>query len=121
MVSRSILIVDDDPGVRQVLERVLRDEGFVVECAANGYQALDRIAAHPPDVVLLDLQMPVMSGWSVLRQLRRTCQQVPVVLMTAGYRAAGEAEQNDVAGFLAKPFDNLEQIVEAVERAAACS
>jgi CheY-like chemotaxis protein len=120
-MSRSILIVDDDPGIRQVLERVLEDEGFAVECATNGCQALDRIAAHPPDVVLLDLQMPVMSGWSVLRQLRRSSRRVPVVLMTAGYRAAGEAEQNDVAGYLAKPFDNLDQIVQAVERAATSS
>jgi CheY-like chemotaxis protein len=113
--------VDDDPAIRQVLVRVLESEGFTVECATNGYQALDRIAAHPPDVVLLDLQMPVMSGWTVLRQLRRSCWQVPVVLMTAGYRAAAEAEQNDVAGYLAKPFADLDQIVQAVERAAVRS
>ena len=98
--------------------QVLEEEGFAVSTARDGWQALDRIAAQHPDVVLLDLQMPMMSGWQVLEQLRAQDIAVPVVIMTAGYRAAEEAAKHRVAGYLAKPFD-LDELVAVVERVAA--
>jgi CheY-like chemotaxis protein len=114
-MPHQVLVVDDDPGIRQVIELVLRDEGFEVRTAANGRQALDRIAEHRPALVLLDLQMPVMTGWEVLTELRNANVTVPVVFMTAGYRAKTEAERHHADGYVAKPFD-LTEILDTVER-----
>ena len=117
-MSHSVLVVEDDAGIREVAAQVLQEEGLAVDTASNGWQALDRIAAQPPDVVLLDLQMPMLSGWGVLQQLRDQQLRVPVVIMTAGYRAAEEAARQHVAGFVAKPF-HLHDLVAEVERVAA--
>ena len=119
-MSHEILVVDDDPAVRQVIEAILTEEGFSVATAADGHQALDRIAQHRPVLVLLDLQMPMMSGWTVLQQLRDANVNIPVVFMTAGYRAKSEAEQHRAAGYLAKPFE-LRDLLGVVQRFATPS
>jgi DNA-binding response OmpR family regulator len=117
-MAHSVLVVEDDAGIREVAAQVLQEEGFAVDTASNGWQALDRITAHQPDVVLLDLQLPMLSGWGVLQQLRAHAIAVPVVIMTAGYRAAEEAARQHVDGFVAKPF-HLQDLVAEVERVAA--
>jgi DNA-binding response OmpR family regulator len=104
-VSEHILVVDDDPGIRQVVTLALQEAAYRVQEAANGEDALAQIAADPPALVLLDLQMPVMSGWQLLAQLSDHGLQVPVVVMTAGQRARTEAARLGAAGYLAKPFD----------------
>lgn len=116
-MSQHVLIVDDDPGIRDVVTAVLEDAGLMADTAANGREALDRIAAHRPVVVLLDLQMPIMSGWEVLARLREAGVTVPVVFMTAGYRARTEAERHGADGYVAKPFE-LTDLLAVVERFA---
>ncbi len=61
--TRTVLIVDDEPNIRGFLRMALEDEGFSVETAANGKEALDKVRRRPPDAVLLDLLMPVLDGW----------------------------------------------------------
>jgi CheY-like chemotaxis protein len=114
-MPHQVLVVDDDPGIRQLIEMVLQDEGFDVVTAANGKEALERINESRPALVLLDLQMPVMTGWEVLSQVREANIEVPVVFMTAGYRAKTEAERYNADGYVAKPFD-LTEIIDTVER-----
>jgi two-component system response regulator PrrA len=114
-MSQQILVVDDDPHIRSVILDVLADEGFVVASAADGRDALAQIAAAAPALVLLDLQMPVLSGWDVLRALRASQARVPVVLMSAGVRVREEAARLQAAGYLAKPFA-LDDLVAVVER-----
>src|SRR5438105_7661079 len=114
MVSQ-VLVVDDDAAIRNLITEVLVEEGFAVADAANGREALDRIAAHLPGLVLLDLQMPVMSGWEALMALQVAHVPVPVVLMSAGVRVQQEAERQHAAGYLAKPFV-LEELVAVVAR-----
>ena len=75
---RSVLVVDDDPSVRTLLEMVLEVEGFAVRCSPDGADALEQIAAQRPDVVLVDVMMPGVDGRALTRQLRedpgpRTC------------------------------------------------
>jgi two-component system response regulator RegX3 len=77
-----VLIVDDEPSYVEALEVGLRREGFVVEVAADGPQALERFHASRPDVVLLDLMLPGMSGVDVCRQIRQT-SNTPVIMVTA--------------------------------------
>lgn len=101
-----------------MLRLLLEDEGYRVATAANGRQALERIAEQRPKLILLDLQMPVMNGWELQEQLHRHQPDVPVVFMTAGLRAKAEAERHHAAGYLAKPFD-LDELLCLVSRFAS--
>ena len=112
----SVLVADDDEAIRQVIAEVLRDEGYDVVCAENGAQALQELHRAPhPDLVLLDLMMPVMSGWEVLEELQSDDElaRIPVVVMSA-MGAPG------VSGHLAKPID-LDRLLDTVNRLAAAS
>ena len=112
--TAQILVVDDDPDIRHVVEAILESEGYQVTTAINGRQAWEQITQQRPDVVLLDLQMPVMTGWELLDLLREQGVQVPIVVMTAGYRARAESERRGAAGHLAKPFE-LDDLLAVVE------
>jgi two-component system response regulator CpxR len=107
----SVLVVDDDEAIRQVISEVLRDEGYEVVCAENGLQALRELRKeHHPDLVLLDLMMPVMSGWEVLDELQSSDElsRIPVVVVSA-MTAPGVSEH------LAKPID-LDHLLATVGR-----
>jgi two-component system, OmpR family, response regulator MprA len=101
-----VLVVDDEPSVREALERVLRLDGFDVELAEDGMQAVRRMAVQAPDAVVLDVLMPRLDGLEVCRRLRDTGDRTPVLMLTArdavGDRVAGlEAGADD---YLVKPF-----------------
>lgn len=103
----NILIVEDDPDILSSLAEVIREEGFDVETAANGYQALARLEAHAPDLIFLDLMMPLMDGWKFLEIARQRfpSTQPPVVLLSAVHNLTEEARRLGVTAFLPKPFD----------------
>ncbi|MFV1962862.1 MAG: response regulator [Acidimicrobiia bacterium] len=109
--SRRILIVDDEPELRTMLGRYLRAEGFIVEESATGSEALDSVSVSPPDVVLLDVGLPDIDGFEVLRRIRID-SDVPVVMLTA------RAEEIDrVVGltvgaddYVSKPFSPRELV-----------
>jgi CheY-like chemotaxis protein len=82
-MAASVLIVDDDRDIREALAEILRDEGFTVREARDGAEALEKIADAAPDLVLLDLMMPVMDGWQVMAVLRERRHKLPVVVMSA--------------------------------------
>jgi DNA-binding response OmpR family regulator len=101
-----ILVVDDEPSVRQALERALRLEGFGVQTADGGRAALDAIAAQPPAAVVLDVTMPDLDGVSVVKRMRAGGVDVPVCILSArdevSDRVAGlQAGADD---YLVKPF-----------------
>src|SRR4051812_42246254 len=101
-----VLVVDDEPALRESLERVLVYEGFEVELAVDGYDALRAHAERAADAVLLDVLMPGIDGIEVCRRLREASDRTPVMMLTArhevGARVAGlEAGADD---YLAKPF-----------------
>ena len=104
--GKTVLVVDDDPDIRLMVSWALADEGFRVVEASNGRDALHAVRRDSPDAILLDLGMPVMDGWTFVRECRsaRVCEGVPIVIMSAGHRA-GEATKIGAADFLAKPFD----------------
>ena len=79
---RRILVVDDEPMVREVLVGYLKRDGYAVDEAQNGQEALDLAAAAKPDLIVLDVMLPEVDGFSVLRRLRQT-SSVPVILLTA--------------------------------------
>ena len=114
-MAQHILVVDDDPGIRDVVTMALNDEGFPVVTAANGCQALASIAAARPDLVFLDLNMPVMTGWEVLARLQAARADIPVVFMTAEAGGQAEATRCHADGYLGKPFD-LDDLLTLVTR-----
>jgi CheY-like chemotaxis protein len=93
-----ILIVDDDPDVREILVRALGDAGWSVRAAENGQVALDEIHKEPPSVVILDLMMPVMDGFEFLHELRAEegHHDLPVIVVTA--RELNEKERRTLSG-----------------------
>lgn len=101
-----ILIVDDEPSVRESLSRTLRFEGYDVDLAPDGAEALGQVRRDPPDAIILDMNMPVLGGLDTCRVLRADGNNVPILMLTA------QAEIEDrVAGldagaddYLAKPF-----------------
>ena len=110
-----ILVVDDDVDIRHTIRDILEIEGYNVATASNGREALARIAEHRPALVLLDLQMPVMTGWDLLSALREQGVNVPVVFMTAGYRAHVEVERHSADAALGKPFE-MDELLRLVAR-----
>jgi CheY-like chemotaxis protein len=106
--ERTVLVVDDDAEVRGFVAMVLRAAGYQVLTAADGAEALECIARQRPDLVLLDLAMPVMDGRQLLRTLRARRVNVPLVFMSAGYNARLEAERHGADGYLGKPFTRAE-------------
>jgi DNA-binding response OmpR family regulator len=125
--TRRILVVDDEPEIRTLLQRTLTAHGFEVDTAPDGEEALARVAARPPALVLLDAMLPRIHGFEVARRLRadpRT-REVPVVMMTAiyrGWRFAQDArEAYGAEDYIEKPFrlDDLVRRVEAVLEATA--
>jgi len=120
--SARVLVVDDDKGIREFVRTVLSDEGYDVAEATDGQQALDRVAQRRPDVILLDMRMPVMDGWEFARTYReRPGPHAPIVIVTAALDVAKDAKEIGADGFLAKPFqlDDLLQLVQQHSAPAA--
>jgi two-component system, OmpR family, response regulator MprA len=120
-MSAKILVIDDEERIRQFLQRGLTFEGYRVETAAEGPEALDKVRDNPPDLVLLDLMLPGMDGVEVCRRIR-SASDVPILMLTAK-----EAIEDRVAGldagaddYLVKPFsfDELLARVRALLRRA---
>ena len=113
--KRMVLVVDDDYDLREMMRDVLVDEGYAVETASNGQEALDCLRdGNSPEIVVLDLMMPVMDGWHFLDEIKRdpNFADIPVVVMSAsqeGLRGLGAKE------FLSKPL-NYHNLVATVER-----
>ena len=115
--SRSVLIIDDDVDVRETIAEVLQEEGWHVDLAADGREALGllREGSAWPDLILLDLMMPVMDGWQ-FRALQRqdpVLGRVPTVLLSADSNLSQKAAALGAADYLQKPveFDVLVQTV----------
>ncbi len=120
-MSNKILIVDDDPFNLDLLEQELTDKGYVIERANSGEEALKKVESFQPELILLDYMMPGMNGVEVLKEIRKTGNDVPVVMITAygTIERAVQAIKEGAFDFIPKPFepDHLALIVhKALER-----
>lgn len=104
-----ILVVDDSPDVLLLCRVHLEYEGYTVETAEDGMQALERIALHPPDLVILDIMMPQMDGWDVLAAIRENevTARIPVIMLTARGEGLDEIRgwREGASGYVTKPFN----------------
>ena len=119
LANRRILLVDDQPSIRGVLEVALTAAGADVWVAADGAGALRAIDEALPDLVLLDLAMPGMTGWDVLKALRASPRlaRIPVVLQSSAqdFASFDQARNQGVAAFLSKPY-RLNEVIETCRR-----
>jgi DNA-binding response OmpR family regulator len=122
MVSaKRVLLAEDEPNIVESLSFLLERAGFHVSVARDGREALDAALANPPDVLVLDVMLPELDGYEVLRKLRADgrCERLPVLMLTAkGQREDRETALDCGADlFMTKPFSNAE-ITAAVQRLA---
>src|SRR3954469_22296922 len=110
-----VLVVEDDPTLRRVIELVLDARGYVVDQARNGKAALDRMGELPPDVVVADLRMPLMDGYELLERMRAqpALEAIPLILLTGNLEPARPPLGADAV--ITKPFEPAD-LCAAIER-----
>ncbi len=113
-----ILVVDDDPDILEALSEILEAEGFEIRRARNGKEALERLEPDPPQLILLDLMMPVMDGWEFAQRMRQrpSVADIPLIVLSADRNVGSKALDIGAVGHLAKPFE-LNDLLEMVRRA----
>ncbi|MGO9968626.1 MAG: sigma-54-dependent transcriptional regulator [Bryobacteraceae bacterium] len=116
-----VLVVDDEPDIRESLEMLLSDAGYAVECAPNATEGLRRMESHGYDLVLLDLMMPDRSGMEVLEDVRAHDRETPIFMITAygSVEAAVKALKLGANDYFSKPWDNEKLIIEIDRMIAA--
>jgi CheY-like chemotaxis protein len=102
----TVLVVDDEFGIVDVLETILTDEGYRVVTACNGKQGLVRLSAEKPDVILLDFMMPILGGAEMLRAMAAdpACEGIPVIIISSLREDVIAERCKGYAAFLHKPF-----------------
>ncbi len=116
-VENVILLVEDDADLRQIVQWILEDEGFMVETVGDGKEALDRAVAKKPSLVLLDMALPIIDGYGVAAGLHQVYgDAVAIIVMTADGYAAEKARDIGALGYVSKPFD-LDTLVNTVRAA----
>ncbi len=115
MPAKKILVVDDEPDVRQLMEQFLTDKGFDVRVAENGRQGLAALDTFTPDVVLLDMHMPDLDGVETLKLLARRSPAPPVIMVTVNddVETTSRLLQLGAADYVPKPFD-LDYLEQAI-------
>ncbi len=115
-----VLAVDDEASIRKLVTVTLQNRGFVVDTACDGQEALDRIALDPPDIVVLDVMMPKMTGWEVRKRLRagEKTKDLPIVILSAvgEFEAQLQGMESESDDYITKPFSPqaLADLVEAM-------
>jgi len=117
--TKSILVVDDEDTIREVIRRYLERDGFAVREAADGYAALEAIQDGPPDLIVLDLMLPGVDGLSITQQIRER-HRIPIIMLTAKGETSDRIRGLDLGAddYMAKPFSPQELVsrVKAVLR-----
>jgi CheY-like chemotaxis protein len=120
----SVLIVDDDPGLRETLGRMVASVGYGVDCVADAHAAIASVGTRRPDIIITDIYMPAGDGFELLNWLRNHGMSIPVIAMSGSSSGTGEYDQLSVAQHLGaaavidKPF-RQSKLVETIDRVLA--
>ncbi len=114
-ISKDVLVVEDEAYLCELIGDVIESEGHTVRKASNGLEALDRMQERKPQLILLDLMMPIMDGWEFMEALRANPEWdgMPIVIITAIYDVKRTQEETGARAVITKPFD-IDQIIEIV-------
>ena len=106
-----VLVADDDSNICELLRLYLEKEGFAVTLAADGVQAVEQFQKDPPDIMLLDIMMPQLDGWQVLREVRKT-SECPIIMLTAKGEVFDKVLGLELGAddYIVKPFDTKEVV-----------
>jgi DNA-binding response OmpR family regulator len=120
IVKQTILVVDDEPEIARLVQRIFAKRGYNILISGDGEEALQQIQATPPDLVLLDLNLPKLDGWEVCRRLKSDARTraIPIVMMSAAHITPSDAVHGIALGadeYVMKPFVR-EVLVHNVER-----
>ena len=115
-----ILVVEDDPELRRVIQEMLEDEGLTVRAAGDGIQALEHAVHQRPALMILDIMLPDIDGEGVANALRAAYSRVPILVLTALYQAPEEIDRIGAYAYLRKPFSQSE-LLAAVREGLASS
>ncbi len=115
--GKKILIVEDESHIAEGVAFNLRKEGFEVKIAVNGVEALDFWQSYKPDLLILDLMLPLLDGFGVLEQVRKVNQKIPILILSARNQAADKLRgfKEGVDDYLTKPFE-LDEFLARVQR-----
>jgi len=120
-MAQTVLVVDDDPLTQRVLQRYLERAGYEMKSAKNGREALRLAKRDLPQLIILDVMMPDMDGWTALRRLRKTeiTKTIPVIMLTsnANLEAQEESSRSGATLLLAKPI-NAGQLLSVIRKLA---
>jgi two-component system OmpR family response regulator len=116
MTEGTVLVVDDNPAIRGMLADALHACGYTVVEAADGQEALDVAQLSQPALILLDLNLPIISGFSFVNEIQSRGVDAPILLVTADPRAPKVAGGEQIVGYVAKPFE-IDSLLGAVESA----
>jgi CheY-like chemotaxis protein len=115
-LPRRILVVDDEEGIREVVNDILTLEGYDVREASHGLAALNLLQTYPAHLILLDMRMPIMDGWTFAERYRQLPDaRASVVVMTAAQDARKWAAEIQADGVLSKPFE-VDDLLDVVQR-----
>jgi DNA-binding response OmpR family regulator len=105
-MSKKALVIEDDGNIAELLRLYLERDGFEVQCAADGGEGVAAFRAYDPDIVLLDIMLPVMDGWSVLREIRKL-SRTPVIMLTAKSETPDKVSGLELGAddYVTKPFE----------------
>jgi|SRR5687768_5198506 len=113
-----VLVIDDDPDIRQILVYALHDDGYEVDEAVDGKAAMDLVSRRHPDIILLDMRMPGMDGWEFAKLYNERYKgRAPIIVITAAPDSAQRGSDVNAAGYVSKPFD-LDILLESVSTIA---
>jgi two-component system cell cycle response regulator DivK len=118
VVAKSIVVADDDPDILSIVSMSLEAQGYVVHKAANGREAIDLAREHHPDLILMDMMMPLVSGYEATSELKADpgTKDIPVVGLSAKAMASDMERATDVGidGYITKPF-RIAQVLSVVD------
>ncbi|WP_162618634.1 response regulator [Pedobacter yulinensis] len=119
-MNKKILVCDDDEGILEMMELFLEDAGYEVIAVRESVNVLSEAASRKPNLIILDIWMPVISGDRILRSLRaqEPTASIPVILFSASREGQGIAEREGANGFVSKPF-NLDELLQQISEKAS--
>lgn len=114
-MTQRILVIDDDQPILELVNEILADAGYEVRATLDAVEGLAWLDAELPDLIVLDMRMPVLDGWGFKEALVERGVDVPIVVMTAAQNARRWAREIEAVGYLAKPFD-IDDMLRVVAR-----